>query len=121
MLFFKKRGAGPSDSEATPREPRYKCVVFVSINGFEGEAVLSNINTSGYCMKSKTYAALVPGDRHTMQIRPESRSGIKPFEMGVEVRWVKSTETWFSAGFLVIERPSDRSFEKYIKYVKGRS
>ncbi|MDR2740626.1 MAG: PilZ domain-containing protein [Treponema sp.] len=121
MLFFKERTAEPSDFKEKLREPRYKCVVFVNINGFEGEAVLSNINTGGYCMESRTYAALAPGDRHIMQIRPEPHSGIKPFEMEVEVRWIKSTETRFSAGFLVMERPVDRSFEKYIEYVKGRS
>jgi hypothetical protein len=122
MAFFNNRkSAGQNDGELKPREARLACVAFVSINGFEGEAILSNINTSGYRMESRTYAALTPGEHHIIQIKPEASSNLQPFEMEVEVRWIKSAEIRFSAGFLIIRRPINRSFEKYLEYARSRS
>jgi hypothetical protein len=122
MVFFKNRkSADQSDGALKPREPRLACVASVSINGFEGEAILSNINTNGYRMESRTYAALMPGEHHVIRIQPEDSANVKPFEMEVEVRWIKSAEIRFSVGFLIIQRPIDRSFERYLEYVKGRS
>jgi hypothetical protein len=121
MPLFKSQQSVGQPVAMKSREPRYNCVAFVSVNGFEGEAILNNINTGGYRMESRTYASLVPGDHHTMRIRPDDNSGIKSFEVQVEVRWIKSTETRFSAGFLIIQRPADRSFEKYIDYIRPQA
>jgi hypothetical protein len=121
-MFFKKqketpdRASSGGDSVA-PRAPRYSTVARVRINGFEGEAVLRNISVGGFRMESRTYAAIVLGDRYTMQIAPDASVGIKAFELDVEVRWVRSTESSFNAGFLVVKSPLDRSLEKYIDYV----
>jgi hypothetical protein len=118
-LFKNQKNANQSGENPKPREPRYDCVASVGINGFEGEAILSNMSSDGYCMESRTYAALAPREHHVMRIQPEESSNLRAFEVEVEVRWIKSTETRFKAGFLIIRRPSDRSFEKYLEYVKG--
>jgi hypothetical protein len=121
MLFAKKKETVEKPEDQKSRAPRYTCVVRVGINGFEGEAVLKNISTGGFRMESRTYAAIAVGEHYTMQIRPESASGLKPFELEVEVRWIQSTETKFSAGFLVDKAPVEKSFEKYLDYVKAQS
>jgi hypothetical protein len=123
MAFFKKRKDSPQNDGAQmpSREPRHSCIASVRINGFEGEAIITNISPSGYCMESKTYAALAPGERHVMRLQPEASSNLRAFDMEVEVRWIKSSETRFSAGFLILERPADRSLEKYIDYVRVAS
>ncbi|MDR3191791.1 MAG: PilZ domain-containing protein [Treponema sp.] len=120
MLFTKTRKKEEM-TESAPRAPRYGCIVRVGINGFEGEAILSNISSGGFLMESRTYAAITVGDRYTIQIKPESESGLKLFELGVEVRWIRSTETKFSAGFLVIRPPVNRFFEKYLDYIKSKN
>jgi hypothetical protein len=118
MLFKnKQKDIRPFPGES-PRPPRYVTITRVSINGFEGEAVLRNVSTGGFCMESRTYAAIDAGGHYTMWIKPEATSGVKFFELEVEVRWIKSTETKFSCGFLVVNYPVDRSFEKYIDYIK---
>jgi hypothetical protein len=72
-------------------------------------------------MESRTYAALTPGEHHVMRIQPEGSSNLNAFDMEVEVRWIKSSENRFSAGFLITGRPADRSLEKYIDYVRDAS
>jgi hypothetical protein len=121
MLFTRKKKKVEETEAQASRAPRYRCVVRVGINGFEGEAVLKNISSGGFLMESRTYAAILAGEHYTMHIKPEAASGVKVFALEVEVRWIRSTETMFSAGFLVVRPPADRSFEKYLDYVKTQS
>jgi hypothetical protein len=120
MLFTKQKKVEAVQAPAA-RPPRYVCVVRVGINGFEGEAILRNISSGGFLMESRTYAAIVVGDHYVMQIKPEAASGVKIFNLKVEVRWIKCTETRFSAGFLIVEPPVDRSFENYLEYIKNKN
>jgi hypothetical protein len=122
MLFKAKNEENPSrfSPNENPRPPRYTSVAHLGINEFEGEAVLRNISTGGFRMESKTYAAITVGEQYVIQIKPEAASGLRPFDLEVEVRWIKSTETSFSAGFRVIKSPSDRSYEKYIAYISHK-
>jgi hypothetical protein len=121
MLFLKNKETAQVTEEKAPRPPRYDCVVRVGLNGFEGEAVLKNISAGGFLMESRTYAAITVGDHYTMQIKPDAASGLKLFELEVEVRWIQSAETRFSAGFLVMRHPADKSFDTYLEYVKTKS
>lgn len=120
-MFFKKRQmTGQPSSREMSRAPRYGCVARIGIKGFEGEAVLRNINQGGFRMESKTFAAITAREHCTIRIKPEAASGIKPFELEVEVRWIQSTEKSFNAGFLVVRPSADKHFEKYIDYIKSR-
>jgi hypothetical protein len=122
MLFKRKKPADEQDSaNLISRMPRYNSVAHITINEFSGKALLRNISSGGFCMESKTYVALTPGDRYVMCLLPEMNSGVKPFEITVEVRWVKSTESKFSTGLAISEYSADRSFAKYLGYVKGRN
>jgi hypothetical protein len=122
-MFFKtkERADKQSSSKENFRLPRYSCVAHVCINGFDGEAILRNINNSGFCMESRTYAAIAVEEHYTLRIIPEAVSNTKPFDLEVEVRWVRSTEISCSAGFLIRKYPADRSFEKYLNFIKNRN
>jgi hypothetical protein len=121
MLLVKRKEKVNASPAVVPRPPRYVCVAVVTINGFEGKAILKNISISGFLMKSRTYAAITVGEHHTIQLKPEAVSGIKTIELEVEVRWIQSAETCFSSGFLIVKNPSGRFLEKYIDYIKTRS
>jgi hypothetical protein len=103
------------------RAPRYISWAHVRINGFEGEALLRNINLGGFCMESRTFVAIAIGDRYAMGIAPEVSTALKPFDLEVEVRWVRSTESSFNAGFAVITSSADRGLEKYVDYLKAHN
>jgi hypothetical protein len=117
-MFFKTKQKRSFLNE-NPRDPRYTCIARVNINGFEGEAVLRNINHGGFCMESRTYAALMMNEYYLFRIKPEASAAMSAFELTVETRWVKSTETNFNAGFLISQYPSDGSFDRYVEYIKS--
>jgi hypothetical protein len=121
MLLFKKK-AKPEEVRASsgpnPRQPRYDCVANVKVNGFEGQALLRNVSIGGFRMESRTFAAMQPGEQFTMQIAPLPETGIAPFEVKVEVRWVKSDVSSFNVGFLIVNPASERFLTKYIDYLQ---
>ncbi|MDR1142865.1 MAG: hypothetical protein LBK77_01445 [Spirochaetaceae bacterium] len=119
-MFFRTKQKTVAVPGETPRDPRYTCIAKVSINGFEGEAVLRNVNRGGFCMESRTYIIIKTGENYVMQIKPETASGMDPFEMKVEVRWVRSAESNFNSGFLIAGN-RDISFENYVNYIKTRT
>jgi hypothetical protein len=117
-LFFKKKeNIKDTTSDKAVRAPRYASLAMVSINGFEGQAVLRNVSMGGFCMESKTFADMDVGASYVIHIAPEKHAGISHFELTVEVRWILSSPEKFSVGFRVIQGNS-RAFEKYIDYLK---
>ncbi|MDR3338401.1 MAG: PilZ domain-containing protein [Treponema sp.] len=120
MAFFKKKKEEENKDEAVQRAPRYDSVAGVRINGFDGQALLKNISLGGFCMQSKTFAALVSGEKYIMKISPEKPSGLGAFDVEVEVRWVRSEVSRFEAGLLIAGSPSVREMEKYIAYLASR-
>jgi hypothetical protein len=122
MLFFKSKKSGEADSPAATvnRAPRYGSLALVSVNGYEGAAVLRNVSQSGFRMESKTFVEMELGNVLTMQITPEASSGIKQFEIKVEVRWIQSAREKFSAGFMLVQG-ENRFFQKYVEFLKDSS
>ncbi|MDR3343680.1 MAG: hypothetical protein LBT14_13050 [Treponema sp.] len=109
---------GNRDFAAENRQAiRYSSVAGVCIHGFEGEALLSDMSSRGFRMESRTYVSLTPGECYTMKITPESDMGTGSFEIEVEVRWVHSTTSLFTAGFSIAKPPTDYSFQRYIDYL----
>jgi hypothetical protein len=53
-----------------------------------------------------------------MQIIPEEISGTGSFELEVEVRWTRSTEFLFAAGFAIVKPPKDTALQRYVDYLK---
>ncbi|MDR1219815.1 MAG: bacteriohemerythrin [Treponema sp.] len=102
------------------RAKRYACKSRISIKGFEGFAVLKDINADGVCIMSKTYVTIAPQDALTVRISPESSSGVKAFDVQVEVRWIKSSPTLFMAGFLIKEKKESNLFQQYIDCLTGK-
>jgi hypothetical protein len=119
-MFFKKKEdvTARLDVKDNRQESRYNAMAHISITGFDGNALLRNINTAGFCMESKTYVALRPGEQYTMTVSPGDSSRTPPFVLTVEVRWVRNSETSFRAGFKIFHASPDEAFRKYIEYIK---
>jgi hypothetical protein len=100
------------------KEGRYESMVHIRIQGFDGYALIRNINSSGFCMASKTYVALNRGEIHQMQIMPEEATGISTIELEVEVRWTRTTEKTFAAGFQILQ--SNSALRAYISYLEAK-
>jgi hypothetical protein len=123
MIFGKNKKPVKADESSAPaktRPSRYNCTAMVSINGFEGQAALRNISMEGFRITSRTYAVLKQRDEYTMIISPIGMPGMDSFQIRVEVRWIRSTETTFSAGLAIVKSPDgNRAWENYVNYIKA--
>jgi hypothetical protein len=123
MLFFKEKKKTKEEEESlVPRAPRYDSLALVRVNGFEGEALLKNISVTGFCMQSKTYANLTPGNKYIIRLFPEDSAGLEAIESEVEVRWVRSEVSKFEVGLLVTKYngAGAKNMEKYIDHLKSQ-
>jgi hypothetical protein len=126
MIFVKNKKTPKTDAASTllkKRTSRYDCLAVVSIDGFEGQAALKNISTEGGCIVSRTYAVLKPGNEYVIRVIPPGIPDMVPFKINIEIKWVKSTEAVFNAGFMAAASPMrNRALESYLNYIKtGRT
>jgi hypothetical protein len=101
------------------REHRHESMAHIRIHGFDGYALLRDINNNGFCMASKTYVTINRNERHKMIIMPEAEAHIPHIELEVEVRWTRITEHKFAAGFQIITG-SNASLRAYLAYLEKR-
>ncbi|GHV55438.1 hypothetical protein AGMMS49579_18310 [Spirochaetia bacterium] len=121
MLFWKKKKTPPVESFAGAekrRAARYTTIAGIRINGMEGDAVVRDINKGGFRIASRTFVAINPQEQYAMQIIPDTASGVGPFELHVEVRWIRHTESLFAAGFVIVSPPMNESLQRYVNYLK---
>ncbi|MDR0877320.1 MAG: PilZ domain-containing protein [Treponema sp.] len=130
MLFGKKKktvleppSGGDTDRSGIEKRKaaRYTSLAGIRINGFEGHAALRDMSNNGFRMASKTFVAIMPKEQYIMQILPEEVSGVAPFELKVEVRWTRSTEFLFAAGFVIVTPPRDANLQRYVDHLKRRT
>ena len=98
------------------REARHESMAHIRIQGFDGYALIRNINNGGFCMASKTYVTINRSERHKMSIVPEAEAHVPGIELEVEVRWTRTTEKLFAAGFLITQ--SNSALRAYITYLE---
>jgi hypothetical protein len=116
MSFLKKKEIESVTIEfrKVDRNDRYTTLARVAVNGFEGQGILRNVSSGGFCMESKTFAGLDVGSSYSIQIIPEGSNRID--DLTVEVRWTRTSPEKFAVGFQVLQ--SNRSFEKYVEYIR---
>lgn len=100
------------------REHRYESFAYISIHGFEGQALIRNVSSGGFCMASKTYVTISRGEHRQMRIVPEPEAHIPVIDLEVEVRWTRISAKIFAAGFQ-IQRGSP-SFNAYLTYLANK-
>jgi hypothetical protein len=118
-MIFKEKENTPGDSSGKPpRAPRYECMARISIEGFEGEAVMRNVSPGGFRMESRVHREIAVHTLCSVRVAPEDGSGIQAFDLEAEVRWVRIDEDSLSAGFMVPGKVAEESFESYVTYRK---
>jgi hemerythrin len=101
------------------REQRYTSRAYITVKGFEGIALIRDINTGGFCLASKTYVEMNPKERFSIKITPETETGVGSFEMSVEVRWTRSSPKLFAAGFSILGQDASKNLDRYIVYLRN--
>jgi hypothetical protein len=98
------------------REHRHESMAHIRIHGFDGYALLRNIHNGGFCIASKTYVSINRNEIHKMSIIPEAEAHIPGIELEVDVRWTRTSEAKFAAGFQIIQ--SNASLRAYLAYLE---
>jgi hypothetical protein len=55
--------------------------------------------------------------KYTIQILPEAASEIGDFNLLAECRWLRGIGNSYEIGFMVIESPKGKQFERYVDYL----
>jgi hypothetical protein len=97
---------------------RYSSVAGISVNGFEGQALLKDISNSGFCLESATCVMMNVNEQYIVKITPEPSLNIKPFEVSVGVQWVKNAEDSFETGLKIIKPPLGQAFKQYLEALR---
>jgi hypothetical protein len=122
-MFFKKKKEELSDQFAViqkRKDPRYALSAGITIEGFEGEALLGNISVSGCFLESITYVGLKPTQIYKAKIIPNPEDGIEAFNLSLELNWTKSSEAFFEAGFSLGDGKTSPQLERYVKLLHSR-
>jgi hypothetical protein len=122
-MLFKKKKEELNDQFAVFQErglPRFASIGSISVEGFEGEGLLKNVGLSGCCLESVTYVAVEPNRVYQATIKPSADINMKPFNLGLVVKWTKSCETFFEAGFSVEGGKKNPFLDRYVKQLRVR-
>jgi hypothetical protein len=112
----------PSNTESNVKQQRahrYESLAHVNIHGFDGRALLRNVNSGGFCFASKTYVAINRNESHKMRIMPEPEARLPDIDLDVEVVWTRVSEHLFAAGFKIIH--NNHTFREYLTYLEKKS
>ena len=98
---------------------RYSSKAGICINGFEGEALLKDISSTGFCLESATSIIIEINGQYKVKVTPESKLGIKPFEVLVSVQWVRNSEDSFEMGLRIVKGPMGQAFKQYMEAINA--
>ncbi|MDR0589530.1 MAG: PilZ domain-containing protein, partial [Spirochaetaceae bacterium] len=85
-----------------------------------GEVLLKDISVTGCGIESTMFMDIKLNHQYKMEILPEDASKIGPFEILVEVLWIRSAGYSFDVGFAILESPKGRQFQRYVDYLSWR-
>ncbi|GMO31658.1 MAG: hypothetical protein Ta2B_12740 [Termitinemataceae bacterium] len=88
---------------------------------FAGDALLKDISVTGCRLEHTALIDVKTGEKYQLTIKPESIAKIGEFTLTVEARWVQSANFNCEAGFLVVESPKGKLFQRYVDYLDFKS
>jgi hypothetical protein len=104
------------------KDIRYRSRARACIPGtFEGDGLLKDLSVTGCCIECTMRVDIKPHTKHTIQVFPESISEIGQFDVLTECRWFRSTGNTYEIGFMIIESPKGKQFQRYVDYLAWQS
>jgi hypothetical protein len=104
------------------KNTRYRSRARASIPGiFEGDAILKDISITGCSIEYTVQVDVKPNTKYTIQIFPEGASGIGQFDILTECRWFRGAGNSYEIGFMIIESPKGKQFQRYVDYLTWQS
>jgi len=85
-----------------------------------GDALLGDLSITGCRVECTNYAEVELNKRYTLEVIPESDAKIGVFELSVESKWMRTENYSCEIGFIVIESPKGKLFERYVDYLSWR-
>jgi len=100
---------------------RYRSLAKARIDGVtEGETLLKDISITGCRVECTSYSEITPHTRYRIEIIPEDPANIGMFELWAETSWIRIEGYSGEIGFLIVESPKKRQFERYVDYLAWR-
>ena len=104
------------------KNPRYQSLAKAQIDGINGgEVVLKDLSITGCCVESTMHIKLESGGKYRIEIFPEMAAHIGSFELLLESVWSRNGNYSSEFGFLVVESPKGKLFQRYVDYLSWRS
>ena len=103
------------------KNTRYQTLAKVKIEGIdEGEALLKDLSVTGCCVECTAYVETKLEIQYKLTIIPESASKIGAFDLMVKSKWIHAESYACEVGFVIIESPKGKSFQRYVDYLSWR-
>jgi hypothetical protein len=100
------------------KNQRYPSVAQASIAGaFSGEVLLKDLSVTGCRLESTILIDIQPSKHYVIRVTPEPAAKIAEFDISVEARWVKAGSCGCEMGFLILESPKGKFFQRYVDYL----
>ena len=104
------------------KNKRYQTIAKAKIKGIDyGETVLKDLSITGCCLESTVQLDIKPGTKHKIEIIPENAANIRKFELTAEAVWIHGGSYSMELGFIILESPKGKLFQRYVDYLAWRS
>ena len=104
------------------RNVRYQTLAKASIKeANEGEILLKDISILGCRVECTTKTGIEKNSRYRLDVIPENASKIGSFDLLVETKWIRTGSYACEIGFLIVESPRRKLFQRYVDYLSWRS
>ena len=100
---------------------RYHTLAKARIEGaFEGETLLKDISITGCRVECTSYAEIKLHSRYRVEIIPEDTANVGMFDLLAESTWIHTEGYSCEIGFMIIEFPRKKLFQRYVDYLSWR-
>ena len=103
------------------REIRYLTQAKATVEGtVKGEGILKDLSVTGCRVECSNFEGIELNVRFKVEITPEEAAKIGPFDLTVESKWIRVGNQSFEVGFIIIESPKGKLFQRYVDYLAWR-
>jgi hypothetical protein len=110
---------------ASRKDPRYpsKGQVFIA-EVPNTEAVIQNLSTGGFCIKSSQFIDVVPNANYQIDVVPEEDANMGKFTINAVSKWIRTQTQRSESGFVIVippGNPGKELLDKYLEYLAQQS